>query len=46
MASQMNLQALANENSILAAKVSNLEGRTRAVEERVAQEEFSREATI
>ena len=42
----MNLQALANEKSILVAKVSDLEGRGPIVEEHVAQGEFSKEATI
>ena len=44
--SQVGLQALASDHTIVTAKVSVLEARARATKERVAQEEFLRDAAI
>ena len=44
--SQASLQALVNNHTTVTGKVSSLEARAKAVEERVAQEEFIRDAAI
>ena len=44
--SQARLQALANDHTVVTAKVSVLEARARAAKEHAAQEEFIRDATI